>query len=282
MKYLEALKFATDALTQAKVPSPQSDAHWLLCHACALSRSELMTKLSFDPSLTDSEFEKLRDSLALRVNRVPLQHIVGSAGFLDFELLVGPGVFVPRPETEQVAALGIEFLSASAGPKRILDIGTGSGAIAIAIARANPEFQVIAIEVSEPAANYARENILNLAPSVELRVGDFTALVSDLVGELDLLISNPPYIPQAARPIDPEVSEHDPELALYSGEDGLDMIREIVALAPVLLKPQGRLILEHADGQSDLIRELLLAQSAAKVLVHSDLAGRLRSVSASW
>jgi release factor glutamine methyltransferase len=282
MKFVEALAFVTDSLTQAKVPNPQVDAYWLICHAAGISRSELLNRMTFDFGLTDPQREELLLALEKRMQRIPLQHITGSAGFRDFELRVGPGVFIPRPETEMVAQLGIDYLRQIPSPALALDIGSGSGAIAISLAREVIGTRVIAVEASQDAAAYTAQNIQGLAPSVELRVGDFQDNVLDLSGSLDLLISNPPYIPIDAIPIDQEVREHDPDMALYGGQDGLDVIREIIQFGPLLLKRGGMLVLEHADGQSDAVCELLLAEGFSKVQAHSDLTERLRSVSAIW
>jgi release factor glutamine methyltransferase len=282
MKFVEALAFVTDSLTQAKVPNPQVDAYWLICHAAGISRAEMLNRMTFDLGLTDPQREILLVALEKRMQRIPLQHITGSAGFRDFELKVGPGVFIPRPETEMVVQLGIDYLNQTPAPSVALDIGSGSGAIAIALAREVKNVRVIAVEASEAAAVYTAQNIHDLAPGVELRAGDFQENVLDLSGTLDLLISNPPYIPVDAIPIDQEVREHDPDLALYGGQDGLDVIREIIQFGPLLLKRGGMMVLEHADGQSDAVCELLLDEGFSKVQAHSDLAERLRSVSAIW
>lgn len=282
MKFVEALAFVTDSLAKAKVPNPQVDAYWLICHAADITRSEMLNRMTFDLALTDPQRELLLKSLEKRMQRIPLQHITGSAGFRDFELKVGPGVFIPRPETEMVVQLGIDFLKQTPSPSNALDIGSGSGAIAIALAREVDGVKVIAVEASQDAAEFTAQNIQQLAPAVELRVGDFQEQVLDLRGTLDLLISNPPYIPRDAIPIDQEVREHDPDLALYGGEDGLDVIRDIIQFGPILLKRGGMIVLEHADGQSDAVCELLLAEGFSKVQAHSDLTERLRSVSAIW
>jgi release factor glutamine methyltransferase len=274
MKFVEALAFVSDSLSAAKVPHPQADAQ--------ISKAELLTRMTFDFGLTQAQVSILMSSLEQRVRRIPLQHITGIAAFRDFELQVGPGVFIPRPETEMVAQLGIDFLNQFSSQALALDIGAGSGAIAISLARTASKHRVIAVEASESAAIFTRKNIEYLAPNVELRVGLFQEQVLDLAGEVDLVISNPPYIPVDAVPIDAEVRDHDPDLALYGGTDGLDVIRDIVDLAPILLRRGGKLILEHADGQSDAVCELLLAQGFTSVQAHSDLTQRLRSVSANW
>lgn len=277
MKLVEALAFAKDQLTLAGVPSPEADAYWLLAHAIGSTRAEVLTRITFDLGLTDQQIETFSAALEMRLKRMPLQHITGSAAFRTLELKVGPGVFIPRFETEQVAQIGIDFLRSLPGSPKAVDVGTGSAAIAISLAKETNAL-VWGIEKSPDAAEFASANIAASNTQVELLVGDFVDLLPTL-REVDLVISNPPYIPTGAVPIDPEVRDFDPELALYSGDDGLDAIRELVAIAPISLREGGSLVLEHADGQSDLVRELLLSAGYGGVTVHPDPTGRLRAVS---
>lgn len=277
MKLAEALVIAKDQLTEAKVPSPEADAYWLLAHALDSSRADVLSGIAFGQELTDQQFEKFRSSLEKRLMRVPLQHITGKAAFRGLELKVGPGVFIPRFETEQVTQIAIDYLRSLPATASAVDVGTGSGAIAISLAMETTA-KVYAIELSEEAAKFAAKNIVDTSADVELIVGSFEELLPEL-RDLDLLISNPPYIPSSATPIDPEVRDYDPDLALYSGEDGLDAIRELVALAPLSLRIGGLIVLEHADGQSDQVRELLLSAGFGAVTVHPDPTGRLRAVS---
>ena len=280
MKLVEALAFAADQLTLAQVPSPQADATWLLCHVLDTDRSDLLTRITFDQALTPEQLDAFEAALARREKREPLQHITGTAAFRSLELSVGPGVFVPRPETEQVVQYAIDYLRQLPTPGVAIDLGTGSGAIAIAMAKEVPQAKVFAVELSESAHAYAAKNIVANGVSVELRLGAMQEVVSDLVGSLDVVISNPPYIPNAAIPIDPEVRNYDPELALYGGEDGLDVIRDISGIAAALLRPGGLLVLEHADGQSDDIRELLLTDGWLNVSAFQDATMRYRTITA--
>jgi release factor glutamine methyltransferase len=277
MKLAQALEEARQKLAQAKVPSPDADAHWLLAHAISSNRAEVLRRITLLEDLSQTEQDLFYSSLNRRVKREPLQHITGKAAFRNLELLVGPGVFIPRFETEQVAQIGIDFLKSLSSTAKAADLGTGSGAIAISLAL-ETSAEVVAIEVSNDAAKYARENIQRFAPHVQLIVGSFEQSLLNLT-ELDLIISNPPYIPRAAVPTEPEVYKFDPEVALYSGEDGLDSIREIVAISTFALRPEGMLVLEHADGQSDQVCELLLEQGFTSVTAHPDPTGRLRAVS---
>lgn len=279
MRFVEALELAKEQLALAGVTSSEADAHWILCYATGLARGELLAQLSFDAELEQEQAATFHQALERRCDREPLQHITGTAAFLDFEVEVGPGVFVPRPETESLVELGLQLLQGTASPQ-VLDVGSGSGVIPIAISRALPDANVIALEASEEASEYLQRNVSRLAPRVIVRNGFFPDVSFDLLGQLDLLISNPPYIPSNAVPLDPEVFLHDPKLALYSGDDGLDVIRDLVEIGFDLLKPVGALAIEHADGQSDAIVELLLAKGYQQVQAHRDLAGRFRTVSA--
>jgi release factor glutamine methyltransferase len=278
MKLVEALAFAKEQLALVGVPSPDADAHWLLAHATDSTRAELLTNITFDLDLTQEQLTKFNLSLEKRLRRIPLQHITGTAAFRSLELAVGPGVFIPRFETEQVTQIAIDFLNSLPATPKAIDVGTGSGAIAISLAK-ETNAEVYAIELSKNALDYAKTNIAANAVDVKFLEGEFELLLPTL-RELDLIISNPPYIPISAVPQDPEVRDFDPELALYSGEDGLDAIRELIELALLSLRPGGMLVLEHADGQSDLVRELLLEAGYGAVSVHPDPTGRLRAVSA--
>jgi release factor glutamine methyltransferase len=280
VKLSEALAFASEKLSAAGVPSPQADATWLLCHILETDRSDLLTRITFDQKLAAEQLDAFLFALARREKREPLQHITGKAAFRSLELSVGPGVFIPRPETEQVVQYAIDYLRQLPRPGVAIDLGTGSGAIAIAMAVEVPQTKVYAVELSQVAFDYAAKNIEANAAAVELRLGAMQEVVSDLVGELDVVISNPPYIPDSAIPIDPEVRNFDPELALYGGEDGLDVIRDISGIAAALLRAGGLLVLEHADGQSDDIRELLLNDGWLSVSAFQDATMRYRTITA--
>jgi release factor glutamine methyltransferase len=271
-----SLKQAEASLLAAGVVSAAAEAELLMCHLMEISRGELVTQLVLDRELQspDGYF----DLVEVRCTRVPLQHITGKAPFRSIELKVGKGVFIPRPETEQVVQVAIDFLALLPGQPKALDIGTGSGAIAISIAK-ETHARVTAIELSSDAAEFARANIEALKVDVELLEGDFMELIGNLP-QFDLIISNPPYIPASMIPVDLEVRDYDPALALYGGEDGLDVVRDLAASTKLVLREGGLLVLEHADGQSDSICELLLENNWRSVQVHPDPTGRLRAVSA--
>jgi release factor glutamine methyltransferase len=268
------LEQTADRFAAAGIVSAQVDAELLLSFHLGLSRGELLSKAFMGEEVELGQ--KLEEMILRRVQREPLQHITGQAFFRGLKLEVGPGVFIPRPETEGVVQIGLDFLAGTKS-KKALDIGTGSGAIAISIAKESDAI-VQAVELSAKAAEFTARNIASNQAAVELFVSDFRDLQLQF-SSYDLVISNPPYIPEDAIPIDPEVRDFDPELALYSGADGLDAIREIIESALLLLRPGGMLVLEHAEGQSDQICELLLGDWQ-QVRVHPDPTGRLRSVSA--
>lgn len=271
----KAISEIAGRLSAAGIVSFEAESEILLADFLGISRGELNALALTGDERDLSELENL---VRRREAREPLQHITGKAPFRSIELSVGPGVFIPRFETELVAQVAIDFLRTLPNPGRAVDVGTGSGAIAISIAR-ETSASVIAIEQSAQACEFARQNIAALAPDVELVEADFTQALPSM-GELDLVISNPPYIPSGAVPLDPEVRDFDPELALYSGEDGLDAIRELAVYAQIPLRPGGLLVLEHADTQSDQVCELLLSEGWRSVSVHPDNTGRLRAVSA--
>jgi len=272
----EAISKIASRLRAAGIVSFEAESEILLADFLGISRGELSAL-----ALTGEErdLSALEDLVRRRELREPLQHITGKAPFRSIELHVGPGVFIPRFETELVTQVAIDFLRTLPKPGRAVDVGTGSGAIAISLAL-ETSASVAAIEQSAEACEFARRNIAALAPEVELIHGDFADTLPSLQ-DVDLVISNPPYIPSGAVPLDPEVRDFDPEAALYSGEDGLNAIRELAVIAQIPLRSGGLLVIEHADTQSDEVSELLLSEGWRAVSVHPDNTGRLRAVSAS-
>lgn len=259
----------------------------MLAAVLGLSRGELNAAKFRGEELNEDSFSRFAQMIDQRVQRIPLQHLTGTAPFFGFDLEVGPGVFVPRPETEYLVELirgdlsTIATSSAQVASRvRVLDIGTGSGAIACALASVMPNAEIHAIELDPLAARYAGRNLAKFAPGVALHVGEFSQVLSVLKLSFDLIVSNPPYIPAGAVPIEPEVSLHDPELALYSGEDGLDAIRSIAAHLPDFANRPSKMWLEHSDNQSLSILQLLLEKGWTQVMPHPDLTRRLRYISA--
>jgi release factor glutamine methyltransferase len=226
--------------------------------------------------------ERLGTMVERRAAREPLQHITGRAYFRSLELAVGPGVFVPRPETEQVAQFAIDALRmvASAAPIGV-DLGTGSGAIAFAMATEVPHAVVYAIEKSPDAYPWTLENQrLTGADNATVVLGELADAFPELDGTVDVVISNPPYIPNDAIPRDVEVRLHDPAIALYGGADGLDVVHQVSQTALRLLHRGGTLVLEHGELQGDSIAALLRADGWTAVATHPDLLGRDRATTA--
>ena len=276
----------------AGIESARADAEILTAELLGLSRGEMAVKAITGFEISPSDLERIKSLAAKRAERVPLQHLTGKAYFRNLELAVGPGVFVPRPETEGVVQIGIDALqravdqAAESGmpEKQVIavDLGTGSGAIALAMATEVPQSKVYAVELSDEAMPWTSKNFLKYGAPVEaeLRQGDLAAAFQDLNGRVSVVVSNPPYIPDAMVPIYPEVHLHDPKLALYGGPDGLDLIRKVSETAQRLLLPGGTLVIEHADIQSPAVVQLLLADGWNQVIPHQDFNQRFRSVSA--
>nr|WP_157000165.1 peptide chain release factor N(5)-glutamine methyltransferase [Agromyces terreus] len=272
---------AVARLTAAGVPDPEVDAELLLGHVLGLSRGGVQARSIMGGEIGETDAAELRRLVERRAAREPLQHITGRAPFRNLELLVGPGVLVPRPETEGVAELAIEALRSMPEPQPIaVDLGTGSGAIALALATEVPHAGVYAVELSPEAAEWARRNIAETGADVELVVGDLAEALPELDGTVSVVVSNPPYVPAAAIPADPEVHLHDPVVALYGGADGLEVIRALSMRALALLRPGGVLVIEHFETQSAQIAELLAADGWRAIAHHRDLTMRDRATTA--
>jgi release factor glutamine methyltransferase len=276
----EVVVHAVEKLASAGIENPQVDVELLVGYVLGFSRGEVQSAIIADASIQDDKLKVLNDLFGRRFAREPLQHLTGLAYFRQLALHVGQGVFVPRPETESVVQLAIDALRADGSPEPIaVDLGTGSGAIALSINTEVLNARVYAVEKSEAAYKFTAENFAKY-PGAVLILGDLTDCFQDLNGSASVVISNPPYIPADMVPIDPEVHLFDPSLALYGGDDGLDVIRLVSITARRLLRDGGTLVIEHADSQSSQVRELLLADGWRQVRAHQDLTGRDRSVSA--
>ena len=270
-----ARRSAAETLRQAGVASPERDAELLLAHVLGVPLGRL--------ALVDSvDAEQLRtyDALvARRARREPLQHLTGTAAFRHVELAVGPGVFVPRPETELLAGWAIAAAARLEAPV-VVDLCTGSGAIARALADEVPHARVHAVELDEDAHVWAARNLADT--DVDLRLGDMATAFDDLAGGVDVVVCNPPYIPlDAWESVAVEARDHDPHLALFSGEDGLVAMRVLEARAALLLRPGGVVGAEHADAQGDAAPGVFTRTGRwTEVVDHRDLAGRPRYVTA--
>ncbi len=278
----EIIRDARARLAAVGVDGP--DAELLAAWAAGRSLGELRIDMALGRALDADALTRFGAAVARRLAREPLQHITGRAPFRHIELAVGPGVFTPRPETELLVDVALDHLrQLQSGTTTVLDVGTGTGAVAISIARES-EARVVAVEASPAAFVWARRNILELSPQTVLLHGDARdtaalAAVGIVPGSLAALVSNPPYVPHAAVPADHEV-RHDPETALYSGADGLDLIRDLIALGAQLVEPGGLVAFEHTEEQGAMVRQLLASGGFRDARTHRDLAGRDRVTAA--
>jgi release factor glutamine methyltransferase len=269
-----AIESATTLLADAGIDSARYEAEELAAHLTGTERG----RLPLIDSPDDTFFDRYHAAIAARSRRVPLQHITGTAAFGPLRLLVGPGVFIPRPETEAI----LEWATAQHLPEApvIVDLCTGSGALAIALAQHWPEARLLGIDDSDAALEYARKN--SAGTKVELLHADVTkpGLLTDLDGQVDLVVANPPYVPDGA-PVEPEVSHYDPSHAVFGGADGMTVINAIVRLAGRLLRPGGFFAVEHDDTTSSLTCELISGTELFDdVVAQTDLTGRPRFVTA--
>jgi release factor glutamine methyltransferase len=271
----DAVTAATAILRDAGVPSPRVDAELLADHLLNVGLGRLRAMMLGDAPAPEG-YEAL---VAERASRIPLQHITGVAHFRYLELAVGPGVFIPRPETESVVQLVIDHVKGMAQP-RIVDLGTGSGAIAGSIAHEVPGAEVHAVEFSPFAHAWAAKNLAPLG--VHLVLGDLRNALQELNGTVDVVVSNPPYIPSEAIPNEPEVALHDPPEALYGGgADGMELPTAAAASAARLLVPGGYFVMEHAEVQAEWIAAMLgRSGSWTRISTHRDLNGKERATSA--
>lgn len=247
----------------------------MAAHLLGLRPVELM--FAEPPAGFECDYAQL---VARRAAREPLQHITGSAPFYGVELAVGPGVFIPRPETEVLAQWAVQMLDDAPSAPAVVDLGSGSGALAIAVARAVPAATVYAVERSHEAREYLRRNVEEHAPQVRIVAGDLTDahLLAERDGSVDLVVSNPPYVPES-----PELQVEvyaDPHEAVFSGTDGMAAIRGLVPVAQRLLRDGGALGIEHDDTTSVQVQDVVAAGGFGAIRVVKDLAGRARFVTA--
>jgi len=281
---LDEVALAASRLADAGVESPRADAELIAACVHNVRRGELHT-------VRDADFDaRFWAEIARRAAREPLQHITGSAHFRYLELEVGPGVFVLRPETEVMTGWAIDRLGKmDVAQPVVADLGTGSGAIALAIGQEVPRARVHAVEADPLARAWAERNVSKYVESdpytagrVMLHGGDFAGALGELDGTVDLVISNPPYIPVGAY-VEPEVSEYDPPAGLWSGTDGLDAIRALERTARRLLRPGGLLAVEHGAQQGAAVYWVFPEEQGWRdTRNNKDLAGRDRFVTAAW
>jgi|HubBroStandDraft_3_1064219.scaffolds.fasta_scaffold22745_3 release factor glutamine methyltransferase len=287
---LDEIALATARLAEAGVESPRADAELIAAQIHNVKRSGLHL-------VPDAEFDAtFWVDISRRANREPLQHITGRAYFRYLELDVGPGVFVPRPETEVMTGWAIDRLHhMDVSSPVVVDLGTGSGAIALSIAQEVPRATVHAVEGDPLARSWAERNVTRYVDSytagrVLLHSGDFVSPdyesglseLANLAGQVDLVVSNPPYIPVGAS-VAPEAAEYDPPAALWSGSDGLDAIRSVSRVAQWLLRRGGLLAVEHSDLQGSAVYWVFSEEAGWRdTRNHRDLTNRDRFVTATW
>ncbi|AXH37300.1 peptide chain release factor N(5)-glutamine methyltransferase [Humibacter sp. BT305] len=271
-------------LEAARVPDPRVDAELLVGHVLDASRGRVQSLSVTDAPVSAEEAVAIAEVVERRAAREPLQHILGVAWFRTLELSVGPGVFVPRPETESVAQIAIDAVRAvvpADRPPLAVDLGTGSGALALSIASEVPHAEVVGVENSPRAFVWAKENLARTGvQNARLVFADLADALPDLDGRVDVVVSNPPYVPIGAIPRDPEVRLFDPEAALYGGQDGLDVVRRVSATARRLLREGGTVVIEHGELQGESIRALLTADGFRAASTQRDLTGRDRTTTA--
>ncbi|MBA8825181.1 release factor glutamine methyltransferase [Saccharopolyspora lacisalsi] len=276
-----AILEAQRVLTAAGVASPRTDVELLAAHLLGVERTKLMMVPLVDPPTVEALHELVRR----RAAHVPLQHLTGEATLGGVTLSVGPGAFVPRPETELLLAWGLATLEGVDAPV-VVDLCTGTGALALAVSNARPDASVHAVEKDPEALAWARHNADRRSRAgetpVELRLGDVAdpTLLRELDGTVDLVVCNPPYVP-AGTPVPVEVRDHDPPEAVFAGRDGLDVLRHVVGCAARLLEPGGGVAIEHDDTHGGSVPVLLRSGRVFTAIEeHTDLASRPRFATA--
>jgi release factor glutamine methyltransferase len=271
------LRAATERLRAAGVDSAQWDVEQLAAFVAGVSRSRLPVLTELDAACA-ARFEEL---VARRADRVPLQHLTGSVGFRYIDLDVGPGVFIPRPETEVVAGIAVDLAREAGASPVVVDLCSGSGAIALAVANELPGADVHAVELDESAVRWLTRNATRRRDAGDTGIAVHQADVSDALPELngtvDVVVSNPPYVAaDELELVDPEVRDHDPRLALVADHDGLAVIRQVAVTALRLLRPGGWVVVEHSDRQGESAPAVLTGAGFVDVTDRPDLAARPR------
>ena len=276
-----AILDAERILAAAGIDSARFDAEEIAAHVVGVERMKLPMVPLVDPQVVDGIGKLVHQ----RAKRIPLQHLLGWAPLGPITVDVGPGVFVPRPETELLLEWGLAQLQGKSRPV-VVDLCTGSAALALAVAHSRPDAVVHAVEMDRTALAWARRNADKQVAAgdtpIRLHSADDTApgVLSELDGAVDLVLCNPPYVPTGTV-VSPEVAEHDPAQAVFSGVDGLDVIRPVVTLASRLLAPGGGVAIEHDDTQGESVPMLLASRRVlTDVVEHHDLADRPRFVTA--
>lgn len=258
----------------ARTLGSSAEARTLLAHMLGVEPA----RLPFVGDVTDADLAALDALVARRLAGEPVQHLTGRAHFRSVEVAVGPGVFIPRPETELLAGWGLDFLRTLPGRPLVVELCAGSGAVVKALATEWPDADYHAVELSADAFGYLERNLAGT--DVHAVHADMAGALRELDGTVDLVLANPPYVPTTARADLPTDVLHDPDAALFSGVDGLDALRVVADVAGRLLRPGGRVGAEHDDTQGTAAPQLFAARGFDEVCDHLDLAGRPRFVTA--
>ena len=256
------LDWTTGYFQQHGIPNPRLDAEVLLGHLLEKSRLQLL--LRFDMPVFQEDLTRFRELIKKRVARTPVSYLTNHKEFMSLDFYVDERVLIPRPETEQLVET---ILTAQTdGPQRLLDLGTGSGAIATSLAVHQPEWQIVATDISEAALAVAQQNAETheCTEQITFLSGDmFEPLKAIENAKFNWIVCNPPYIKEMERDtLSPDVRDYEPDIALFAGDDGLAVIRRLIAEAPEHLVPNGKLIFEIGDTQADPVRALIDAQPA--------------------
>jgi release factor glutamine methyltransferase len=277
----QAARDATEKLERAGVPEPAASAEVLLSELLGIGRAEIAL---YDEPLTEEQAERYEAWISRRLKREPVQRILGYAYFRNLRLDLNEETMIPRPDTESVVDLALQRIDRHGGSCRVLDIGTGSGAIAISIARERLTCEVHATDISEAALEISRRNAARNGATVHFHRADLVSGLEFLQNSVDLLVSNPPYVDEdsAEGRLAPEVREWDPPAALYSGRDEFAFFRRIFAEAPPLLRDGADVVLEVGDGQADAVLDLGSRAGFTPLGSRPDLAGTPRAVLLRW
>jgi release factor glutamine methyltransferase len=277
----QAARDAAEKLEKAGVPEPVASAEVLLSELLGIGRAEIAF---YEKPLTEEQTKLYGAWISRRMKREPVQRILGYAYFRNLKLDLNLDTLIPRPDTESVVDLVLERIALRGGSCRVLDIGTGSGAIAIAIAQEHPLCEVHATDVSEAALEIARHNAKQNGATVHFHRADVASGLEFLTGKIDLLVSNPPYVDDlsAEKRLAPEVREWDPPAALYSGADEYAFFRRIFAETPPLLRVGADVVLEIGDNQAEAVLDLGRRVGFVPLGTRADLAGTPRAVLLRW
>lgn len=275
----QAIAWGRSRLLRAGVASPDADAVLLAAHTLGLGRGDTEARAI----LGAPEPDGYRDLVERRARREPLQHITGTAPFRQLELAVGPGVFVPRPETELLVQLTLDLVRVWRGAGEthpgVIDLGTGSGAIALAVASEDPASRVTAVEREPAALEWTRRNLAG--SRVRLLESDYRDVTVESAGRFCVVVTNPPYVPDGEIPEDPEVRDYDPPTALYGGDEtGMTFPCAAMDTAVRILRPGGSFVMEHAESQVAAVARALEDRGFRDIRVHHDLTDRPRATTA--